>query len=208
MMTMEKGLSPGYQPISALGLSDEIFNVIATESNAKGIFGRGYTYGGHPVDATVALESIKIYQERNIVAQVQKTAINFQQCLSDLANCSLVDESRGRDLIGALEDSLIMNQEPFGPIAPILEFTDTEAVLTLANKLSFGLAAYAFTSSLETATRMSEDRQAGWVSINDFTPALAEAPFSGRKNSGVGSEGGPEGLEAYIRLKFISQFSA
>ncbi|MEM9697101.1 MAG: aldehyde dehydrogenase family protein [Myxococcota bacterium] len=79
--------------------------------------------------------------------------------------------------------------------------------VALANRTDFGLAAYAFADSLYRATGIIEEREAGWVGINTFMPALSEAPFGGYKLSGIGAEGGLEGLLAYTRQKFVSQLA-
>ena len=102
-------------------------------------------------------------------------------------------------------DSTLMTQEPFGPIAPITPFSTYDEVRKLANGLDNGLAAYAFTRSLDIATNVADDPEAGWIGVNNFSPALAEALFGGVKDSGFGSEGGPEGFDAYCKTKFVSQ---
>lgn len=103
------------------------------------------------------------------------------------------------------DDASIMTVEPFGPVAPIQVFDTYDEVIERANALDLGLAAYAFTSSLDTANRVADDLQAGWIGVNNFSPALAEAPFGGMKDSGIGYEGGPEGFDAYCKTKFVSQ---
>lgn len=103
------------------------------------------------------------------------------------------------------DDAEIMTTEPFGPISPILPFADIDEVLERANSLPYGLAAYVFTSSLERSTRMIDELEAGWIGVNNFSPMLADAPGGGMKQSGLGYEGGPEGLDAYLQIKFVSQ---
>jgi len=103
MMTVAKGLSSGYLPISALLVKGELFGPIAAESAKIGSFGHGFTYGGHPVPAAVALETLKIYRERDIVGQVRKVAPLFQERLRAFHNHPLVGEARGVGLIGAIE---------------------------------------------------------------------------------------------------------
>ena len=103
MMTMAKGLSAGYQPISAVGLSEKVFEGIQELGDQKGAFGHGFTYGGHPVAAAVALETQNIYQERNIVSHVQAVATKFQARLNALIDHQLVGETRGVGLLGAVE---------------------------------------------------------------------------------------------------------
>ena len=103
LMTLAKGLSSGYLPISALLVKGELFAPIAAESGKIGSFGHGFTYGGHPVPAAVALETLAIYQERDIVGHVRQVAPAFQDALRAFAAHPLVGEARGIGLIGALE---------------------------------------------------------------------------------------------------------
>ncbi|MBX3454313.1 NAD-dependent succinate-semialdehyde dehydrogenase [Ferrovibrio sp.] len=102
-------------------------------------------------------------------------------------------------------DARIMNEEPFGPIAPVVPFKDFDAVVAEANRLPFGLAAYAYTKSAKTAAAIGSAFESGMVSINHHGLALPEVPFGGVKDSGYGSEGGSEAIEAYLNTKFISQ---
>jgi succinate-semialdehyde dehydrogenase/glutarate-semialdehyde dehydrogenase len=103
------------------------------------------------------------------------------------------------------DHSLIMTEEPFGPIAPIVTFKTFDEVVERANSLEFGLAAYAFTTSIARATAIGDALQTGMVGINSVAISTPETPFGGIKHSGHGSEGGIEGLEAYLNVKFISQ---
>ncbi len=103
------------------------------------------------------------------------------------------------------DDALFMTEEPFGPIAGIVPFTSVDEVLARANRLPFGLAAYAFTTSTQQAHRISRGLEAGMVSINHIGLALAETPFGGIKDSGFGSEGGSETYDGYLTTKFITQ---
>ena len=103
------------------------------------------------------------------------------------------------------DDSKIMTQEPFGPIAPIVPFKTFDEVVERANSLEYGLAAYAFTSSSATAQAIGDAIQSGMVGVNSVAVSTPETPFGGVKESGYGSEGGIEGLEAYMNVKFISQ---
>jgi len=99
----------------------------------------------------------------------------------------------------------IMSEEPFGPIAPIVPFSSFDEVVAEANRLPFGLAAYACTRSLKTATAIGNAFESGMVSINHMGLALPEVPFGGVKDSGYGSEGGTEAIEAYLNTKFVTQ---
>ena len=103
------------------------------------------------------------------------------------------------------DDSKIMTQEPFGPLAPIVTFKTFDEVVQRANSLPFGLAAYAFTSSNSTAAAIGDAIESGMVGVNSIAVSTPETPFGGVKESGHGSEGGIEGLGAYLNTKFISQ---
>jgi succinate-semialdehyde dehydrogenase/glutarate-semialdehyde dehydrogenase len=103
------------------------------------------------------------------------------------------------------DDSKLMTVEPFGPIAPIVPFKTFDEVIERANSLEYGLASYVFTSSSATANAVGDAIQAGMVGINSVAVSTPETPFGGVKESGYGSEGGIEGLEAYMNTKFISQ---
>jgi succinate-semialdehyde dehydrogenase / glutarate-semialdehyde dehydrogenase len=103
------------------------------------------------------------------------------------------------------DDSKIMTQEPFGPLAPIVRFKTFDEVVERANSLPYGLAAYAFTGSAQTANLIGDALQSGMVGVNSIAVSTPETPFGGIKESGYGSEGGLEGLQAYLNTKFISQ---
>ncbi len=103
------------------------------------------------------------------------------------------------------DDSKLMTQEPFGPIAPVVTFKTFEEVVERANSLKFGLAAYAFTASAQTANAIGDALESGMVGVNSVAISTPETPFGGVKDSGYGHEGGIEGLEAYTNRKFISQ---
>ena len=102
------------------------------------------------------------------------------------------------------DNARIMNEEPFGPVAVMLRFKETDDVLTRANKLPFGLASYAFTKDAKTAGKVADALESGMVTINHFGIALPETPFGGVKDSGFGHEGGVEGLQVYMQTKFVS----
>jgi succinate-semialdehyde dehydrogenase/glutarate-semialdehyde dehydrogenase len=103
------------------------------------------------------------------------------------------------------QNARIMNEEPFGPLAMIAPFSDMDGVVAEANRLPYGLAAYAFTRSAKTAAAIGSAIESGMVSINHAGLALPEVPFGGVKDSGYGSEGGAEAIEGYLVTKFISQ---
>jgi len=103
IMTVAKALSAGYQPISANLLTNEIYEVLLAQSDKLGVFGHGYTYSAHPVPAAVALETLKIYAERDILAQVRKVGPRMQAGIHAYADHPLIGEARGIGLIGAVE---------------------------------------------------------------------------------------------------------
>jgi succinate-semialdehyde dehydrogenase/glutarate-semialdehyde dehydrogenase len=103
------------------------------------------------------------------------------------------------------DDSKLMTEEPFGPLAPVVTFKTLDEVVERANSLPYGLAAYAFTNSAQTANFLGEALQSGMVGVNSINISTPETPFGGVKESGYGSEGGIEGLQAYLSTKFISQ---
>jgi len=116
MISIAKNLSSAYLPISALMINERVFQGMVQESEKIGTFGHGFTYSGHPVAAAVALETLKIYAERDIVSHVRKVAPRLQSGLLKLADHPLVGEARGIGLLGGLE--LVKNKktrESFDP---------------------------------------------------------------------------------------------
>ena len=107
-------------------------------------------------------------------------------------------------LTDAPESAAILHEEPFGPIAILAPFTDREEAMARANGTAYGLAAYAFTRSQETAAWLGRNLEAGMVGLNTFAVGGPEAPFGGVKESGYGREGGMEGIDAYLTPKVIA----
>jgi succinate-semialdehyde dehydrogenase/glutarate-semialdehyde dehydrogenase len=95
----------------------------------------------------------------------------------------------------------IYREETFGPVAPVIAFDDDETALTMANDTHYGLAAYVYTNNISRAMRMFEGLRFGIVGINDINPTAAAAPFGGAKESGLGREGGREGIIEYLETK-------
>lgn len=104
-------------------------------------------------------------------------------------------------LTGVNQNMEIYNDETFGPVAPIIEFDNEAEVLALANNTRYGLAAYVYTRNLGRGMRMFEGLDYGIVGINDINPTAAAAPFGGMKHSGLGREGGREGLGEFLETK-------
>lgn len=103
------------------------------------------------------------------------------------------------------DDARIMNDEPFGPVAPIDSFTTVDEVVARANRLPFGLAAYAFTEDPALISRLKDDVETGLLAVNSTVVSVPETPFGGVKHSGYGSEGGIEGLEAFLTTRFVTE---
>ncbi|MFK3971687.1 NAD-dependent succinate-semialdehyde dehydrogenase [Pseudomonas sp. NPDC087358] len=101
----------------------------------------------------------------------------------------------------------IMNEEPFGPVALLVPFDTVEDAVKESNRVPFGLASYAFTRSMKTAHILSTRIEAGMLSINHQGIGLVEVPFGGVKDSGYGSEGGTEAIEAYLNTKLVTVFN-
>ena len=108
-------------------------------------------------------------------------------------------------LAGVPIDARIMNEEPFGPVALVNSFQDFDEVVAEANRLPYGLASYAFTKSAKTATALAGSIEVGMLTINHNVLGTAELPFGGVRDSGYGSEGGSEAIEAYLNTKLVSQ---
>ena len=102
-------------------------------------------------------------------------------------------------------DMRVMNEEPFGPLALMVPFKSFDDVVAEANRLPYGLASYAYTRSAKTANAIAAAVESGMMSINHHGLALPEVPFGGIKDSGYGSEGGLEAMEAYLNTKFVTQ---
>ncbi|MBP1888185.1 NAD-dependent succinate-semialdehyde dehydrogenase [Sinorhizobium mexicanum] len=103
------------------------------------------------------------------------------------------------------EDADVINLEPFGPIAPVIRFSDFEEAIAIANRLPYGLCSYAFTSSQARSYELAHRVESGIMSLNHYGTSQADTPFGGVKESGYGREGGYETLDAFMITKFISQ---
>src|SRR5882672_4789181 len=103
IITVAKALSAGYMPISANLVSNALYDILLAQSDKLGIFGHGYTYSSHPAPAAVALETLKIYEERDILAQVRRVAPRMQAGIRSYADHPLIGDARGIGLIGAVE---------------------------------------------------------------------------------------------------------
>jgi succinate-semialdehyde dehydrogenase/glutarate-semialdehyde dehydrogenase len=102
------------------------------------------------------------------------------------------------------DSAAVMNEEPFGPIAPMAAFDDLDEAIARANRLPYGFAAYAFTANLRTAERLSQRLVAGNIGINQMCPSLPDMPIGGIGDSGYGYEGGRAGIEEFLHFKLVS----
>mgnify|MGYP000550648729 FL=1 len=107
-------------------------------------------------------------------------------------------------LVDVPEESEIMREEPFGPVAPIIPFDSLEEAISKANALPYGLAAYVFTQSDKTTEILVESLESGGIAVNSAAPVPSDLPYGGFKDSGYGYEGGIEGVEAYLHKKLVS----
>jgi succinate-semialdehyde dehydrogenase/glutarate-semialdehyde dehydrogenase len=107
-------------------------------------------------------------------------------------------------LAGVDADARVVTEEIFGPVAPVVAFADDDEAIQLANATEYGLAAYAYTTSLDRAMRLTEEIEAGMIGINRGMVSDASAPFGGLKQSGVGREGGEAGLEEYLETVYVA----
>ncbi len=99
------------------------------------------------------------------------------------------------------ENILIYREETFGPVAPVVTYENEEELLSMANDTHYDLAAYVYTNNLKMGFRMFEGLNFGIIGINDINPTSVAAPFGGMKESGIGREGGKEGIEEYLETK-------
>jgi len=107
-------------------------------------------------------------------------------------------------LTGVPTEADMFREEIFGPVAPITTFSDDDKALQMANDTEYGLVAYAFTTDLGRAVRVSEGLEFGMVGINQGIVSNPAAPFGGVKHSGFGREGGPEGIEEFLETKYVA----
>ena len=106
-------------------------------------------------------------------------------------------------LTGVTPEMMIYREETFGPVAPVIVFDDPDEVVAMANDTDYGLASYVYTNDLSRAWRTAERLRFGIVGINDINPTGAAAPFGGVKESGLGREGGQEGIAEYLDTKLV-----
>jgi succinate-semialdehyde dehydrogenase/glutarate-semialdehyde dehydrogenase len=112
---------------------------------------------------------------------------------------------RGAQVLAGVDaDARVVTEEVFGPVAPIVAVADDDEAIELANATEYGLAAYAYTTSLDRAMRVTDEVEAGMIGINRGMVSDASAPFGGLKQSGLGREGGEAGLEEYLETVYVA----
>ena len=104
------------------------------------------------------------------------------------------------------DDMLCTQKKPSGPIVPISTYRSINEVIERANRSPYGLAAYVFTQDIKEAITISEGLEFGIIGLNDGAPIVAQAPFGGMKESGLGREGGHWGIEEFLEVKYISLY--
>jgi succinate-semialdehyde dehydrogenase/glutarate-semialdehyde dehydrogenase len=107
-------------------------------------------------------------------------------------------------LVDIPDDARLLKEEIFGPVAPVKAFASEEEAIAAANDTEFGLVAYLYTADLKRALRVSERLETGMIGLNQGLVSNGGAPFGGVKHSGVGREGGPEGIEEYLEIKYVA----
>jgi succinate-semialdehyde dehydrogenase / glutarate-semialdehyde dehydrogenase len=105
---------------------------------------------------------------------------------------------------GVTGDARLLKEEIFGPVAPVISFDDEDAAIAAANDTEYGLVAYVFTRDVKRAFRVCEKLQSGMVGLNQGLVSNPAAPFGGVKASGFGREGGPEGIDEYLNIKYVA----
>ena len=140
---------------------------------------------------------------------LRKVQSHVEDALSRGASLVVGGEAKGlffapTVLLGVKPDSLLFQEETFGPVAPLSVFRGEEEALRYANAFPVGLAAYVFTRDLGRVFRVAEALEYGIVGVNDGVPSTPQAPFGGMKRSGLGREGGKWGLQEYLEVKYIS----
>ena len=107
-------------------------------------------------------------------------------------------------LAGVSPDARLLKEEIFGPVAPVIGFDDEDAAIAAANDTEYGLVAYVYTNDIKRAFRVCEKLQTGMVGLNQGLVSNAAAPFGGVKASGFGREGGNEGIDEYLEIKYVA----
>ena len=161
---------------------------------------------GHGADEGVEVGPLIDADQRGKVAELVEDAV------SKGATCLTGGQARDGAgyfyeptvLTGISDDARVLSEEIFGPVAPIATFTDEKEAIAAANRTEFGLVSYVFTQNLDRAFRVCEALESGMVGLNQGLVSNAGAPFGGVKQSGLGREGGNEGIAEYLETKYVA----
>jgi succinate-semialdehyde dehydrogenase/glutarate-semialdehyde dehydrogenase len=179
-------------------VADEFAKRLAERMSAMSI--------GHGADEGVEVGPLIDADQRGKVAELVEDAV------SKGATCLTGGQARDGAgyfyeptvLTGITGDARVLSEEIFGPVAPIATFTDEEEAVAAANRTEFGLVSYVFTQNLDRAFRVCEALESGMVGLNQGLVSNAGAPFGGVKQSGLGREGGNEGIAEYLETKYVA----
>jgi len=183
------------------GIAEEFTEVMAGRL-AKMQAGSGFTDGVQigPLVDQASLDKVQRQVDDAVAKGARVLTGGARLTEGDLANGYFFAPTLLADVTS---DMVIYREETFGPVAPIVTFDDEDEVIAMANDTVYGLASYVYTNNLQRALRTAERLQFGMVGINDINPTSAAAPFGGVKESGLGSEGGQDGISEYLNTKLV-----
>lgn len=177
MMTVAKGLSAAYQPISGLLLTDAIHDAMKAESRKHGVFAHGLTYAAHPVAAAVALETLNLYRERDIVGHVREVTPHLFARLRELEGHPLVGQVRGMGLLAAVEITADKaGKQPFPPAAGMGAWIQARA-------MEYGVIVRAITSCIALCPPLIVERSHIDELVDGLARALDDALVHARQNN-------------------------
>ena len=119
-------------------------------------------------------------------------------------SAAVEEAPKHKRLLRSARDGRVLREEIFGPVAPIASFSSEEEAIAAANDTEYGLVAYVFTRDLKRALRVCEGLETGMIGLNQGMVSNAGAPFGGVKQSGIGREGGNEGIDEYLETKYVA----
>ena len=137
-----------------------------------------------------ALARLNLGEVEEVLGQWNRAERHYERALKILADVP--------------EDARMLDEEIFGPVAPVKGFTSEDEAIAAANDTEYGLVAYVFTQDINRAFRVIERLDTGMIGFNQGMVSNAGAPFGGVKASGFGREGGPEGIQEYLDIKYVS----
>lgn len=144
-----------------------------------------------------------------IQSQIDDATAKGAEAIAGEMNLSKEEQAGGNFIVPTIltnvtPEMAIFTEETFGPVAPIISFATEEELLSVVNHEEYGLAAYMYSNNMSRIIRMTEKLEYGMVGVNDPMPFVVQSPFGGTKESGVGKEGGHQGIEGYLEEKMIS----